>query len=89
MTASAVSFVFFSPMLGTSAEARVITFVDSMIASNTLSILLLFGVTAGILTPSAAPYLAAGSESSVALPISLILALRPSWFFAVLLLPSA
>jgi hypothetical protein len=35
-------------MLGTSPEAGVSTFVDSMTASNTLAILLLFGVTAGI-----------------------------------------
>jgi hypothetical protein len=48
MTASAVSFVFFSPMLGTSAEAGVSTFVDSMTASNTLAIVLLFGVVAVI-----------------------------------------
>jgi hypothetical protein len=35
-------------MLGTSAEAGVSTFVDSMTASNTLAILLLFGVAVGI-----------------------------------------
>jgi hypothetical protein len=40
-------------MLGTSAEAGVGTLVDSRIASSTLAILLLFGVTAGIFDISA------------------------------------
>ena len=49
MTASADFFVFFSPMIGTSGEAGVSTFVDSMTPSSTLAIFLLFGVVAGIL----------------------------------------
>jgi hypothetical protein len=40
-------------MLGTSVEAGIGTFVDSMTASSTLAILLLFGVTAGIFYASA------------------------------------
>jgi hypothetical protein len=53
VTASAVSFIFFSLMLGTSVEAGVGTLVDSMKVSSTLAILLLFGVTKGIFDTSA------------------------------------
>jgi hypothetical protein len=45
MSASADSFVFLTSTLGSSAEVGVSAFVDSITASSSLAILLLFGVT--------------------------------------------
>jgi hypothetical protein len=48
MATSVDSFVLLSPMLGASVDTGVSTFVDSIISSNTLTILLLFGVIEAI-----------------------------------------